>query len=1084
MRTLLLLLTVLALWQGCAPDRPATEHQRLNREWLLLRGPEADSLAYARLLAALCPLTDSGYLILDTTSQAHWLREDTLRNYASVVMLGWPGEVLSPQQQNHLERYVQAGGGLLLMRNRLRNPLDWPWWQQLMAGPPPDSSAPEAANPVQRVADMLPQDSAQAAPFMAYGFDGGRILRLELPDSLLRAPAFLRQVQGHVPYLIGDNRYDYARARSPYAPHDNRFTLRVLDDFDVDEPMELTVLPDGRVVYIERKGRMKLYSPQTEQTQLLHTFDVCTSGNYEDGLLGLTQDPDFAQNGYLYLYYSPGADCERPQTLSRFVLQGDSLLTTSETVILEVEVQRETCCHSGGSVTFGPDGNLWLSTGDNTSSKESDGYTPIDERPGRAPFDAQKSSANTHDLRGKILRIAPLDSGGYAIPPGNLFPADGSQGRPEIYAMGCRNPFRFSVDHATGWLYWGDVGPDVGDSSRYGPRSYDEWNQARQPGNFGWPYFTANNLAYPDRDFEADTVGALFNPMQPVNHSPYNTGRRKLPPAQPAMIWYPYALSDSFPMLGTGSRSAMAGPVYRQALYDTAGLESAFPAYYEGKLFIYEWARSWIKLVSFDSTGSMNKIEPFLPELEISKPIDLEFGPDGSLYLLTYGQDYFLNNPEARLIKIEYAPHNRLPIPELYVDRPDGAAPHTVNLSAYFSHDYDPADSVLRYYWQFTSTEVVEDSGVEVCFTYQEPGLYHPRLLVVDQAGDTAVAEAEIRVGNAPPQLEIDYAGNRSFYLPGRSQAYEVKIHDPEDEARGGLAPERTEVRWVYVSDGNDLEVMLGEGDVPRGDPRFYQGLMQIRQSDCRTCHADQKESVGPSYQAVAQRYRGQADAVDYLAQKIIQGGNGNWGERMMAAHPQVSLADAQAMVQYILSLDDPAAAGQTLALQGAVSTPPRRSHTGAYLLAATYTDGGADSLPPLSRRELLVLRHPRLQAETADLASPWARPGTWGPNRDLPVRYGLSDQAFMAYRQIDGTGLRSLRLRYLPHRGGRVSIHLDAPDGPEIGQLTLPVGPVDTWQEARTRLRPFTGQHDLYFVFHKPGSREEIAVLDWVEFE
>ena len=150
----------------------------------------------------------------------------------------------------------------------------------------------------------------------------------------------------------------------------------------------------------------------------------------------------------------------------------------------------------------------------------------MDERIGRSPFDAQKGSSNTHDLRGKILRITPKRDGTYTIPRGNLFSPDGTEGRPEIFAMGCRNPFRFSVDQKTGYVYWGDVGPDSGIDSELGPQSYDEWNQAKSPGNYGWPYFEANNKAYPMLDFETKKIGESQNPLRPINDSPNNTGAR------------------------------------------------------------------------------------------------------------------------------------------------------------------------------------------------------------------------------------------------------------------------------------------------------------------------------------------------------------------------------------------------------------------------------------------------------------------------------------------------------------------------------------------------------------------------------
>lgn len=144
-------------------------------------------------------------------------------------------------------------------------------------------------------------------------------------------------------------------------------------------------------------------------------------------------------------------------------------------------------CHEGGSLAFDSAGNLFLSTGDNTNRFKSDGYAPLDEREGNERVNSQRTAGNTHDLRGKILRIRPSANGKYEIPEGNLFPKGQSKTRPEIFVMGCRNPWRVGIDQRTNLLYWGEVGPDSRKDGKRGPRGYCEINQAAQAGNYGWP---------------------------------------------------------------------------------------------------------------------------------------------------------------------------------------------------------------------------------------------------------------------------------------------------------------------------------------------------------------------------------------------------------------------------------------------------------------------------------------------------------------------------------------------------------------------------------------------------------------------
>src|SRR6185312_12200893 len=166
-----------------------------------------------------------------------------------------------------------------------------------------------------------------------------------------------------------------------------------------------------------------------------------------DGLLGLALDNDFAQNNWVYLLYSDKV--EKRQNLSRFTVVGDKVDMASEKRLLEVPTFRDEFranSHMGGSIQFDKHGNLYIATGDNTDPFNSDGYAPIDERPGRRALDAQGTAGNTNDFRGKVLRITPQANGTYTIPPGNLFPPGTEKTKPEIYVMGMRNPFRITVD--------------------------------------------------------------------------------------------------------------------------------------------------------------------------------------------------------------------------------------------------------------------------------------------------------------------------------------------------------------------------------------------------------------------------------------------------------------------------------------------------------------------------------------------------------------------------------------------------------------------------------------------------------------
>jgi hypothetical protein len=110
--------------------------------------------------------------------------------------------------------------------------------------------------------------------------------------------------------------------------------------------------------------------------------------------------------------------------------------------------------------------------------------------------------------------------------------------------------------------------PDAQKDSEFGSKGFDEVNQAKRPGNFGWPMFIGDNRPFRNYNFTTKQLFDFFDPKRPEKHSPNNTGARILPPPQPAMIWYPYERTERFPLLGEGSRTAMAGPVYYYGDYE------------------------------------------------------------------------------------------------------------------------------------------------------------------------------------------------------------------------------------------------------------------------------------------------------------------------------------------------------------------------------------------------------------------------------------------------------------------------------------------------------------------------------------
>jgi cytochrome c len=551
----------------------------------------------------------------------------------------------------------------------------------------------------------------------------------------------------------------------PAPPHASRAVLTRV----AKNPMALAVTEANDVYYIERTGEVRLYSARTGRVSLALALEVDTM--HENGLLGLALDPDFAANRYAYLYYSlpledppPVAAPPGRNVLARFTARLDGSLDPASRVELLSVPSERLCCHEGGALAFGPNRTLFVSLGDNTNPFASSGTAPIDGRPGREQYDARRTSANPFDLRGKILRIGADGS----IPPGNLFPADGSLGRPEIYTLGNRNPFRIAVDPKDGALYWGEIGPDAAADSVYGPRGYDELNRALAPGNFGWPYCIADARGYANYDFQTRVVGAPFDCSGTV----------------PSFVAYDYdtviddALGSAYDAAGVFlGRAAMAGSVYRAA----PGARYALPEHFQGALLFTEWTRDLVIAATFAADGRPLDLErPYAAE-SFHRPIDLETSSDGAVYVLDYGSDFWGDNPDASLSRIEFGTALS-PVGRIQASRTFGAQPLTVDFSALESSASNQGETLSSFEWDFDADGVVDARGSKVTHVFETLGTFSVGLVVTSSAGTRSFpVSQEIVVGNSPPSVRITSPHALEVLGSGSEVLLTGTATDPED---------------------------------------------------------------------------------------------------------------------------------------------------------------------------------------------------------------------------------------------------------------------------------------------------------------
>ncbi len=1039
-------------------------------------------------IAAIQKLGMENGFTVDTTTNAAYFNDDSLKNYSAVIFLSTTEDVLDPYQQVAFERYIQSGGGFAGVHAAADTEYDWGWYGRLVGGyfydhPGIHDTFHNVQEGVFNVVDQnnnatkhLPKQWKRTDEFYSFKklsndtkvlitldentyhggkrmgnhpmawyheYDGGRAFYTALghTEESYNDPLFLKHLLAGIQYAMGDNaRLNYSKAKSQPIPEENRFAKTVLTQGSFFEPTEMAILPNLDILVTQRRGEILLYSDKTKkvkQAGFLNVYykTVNTPGvNAEEGVLGITLDPDFKSNHYVYIYYSP-VDTS-VNRLSRFEFKNDSIDMRSEKVVLQLYSQREICCHTGGSLTFGNDHILFLSTGDNSTPFDepkaryvNHGFAPLNDIPGHQQYDSRRSAGNTNDLRGKIIRIKIKPDGTYEIPQGNLFPPNEPKARPEIYVMGDRNPYRISVDKKTGYLYWGEVGPDsnVDSLDTRGPRGYDELNQARKAGFFGWPLFIGDNYPYRQFDYTTGKVGDAFDPAKPVNASRNNTGLQQLPPAQPAFIWYPYGASKDFPSVGAGGRTAMAGPVYYT---DDFPKKTRYPDYFNGKLFFYEWMRDWIKIVTMLPNGDFDKMDPFMEHTPLRAGIDMEVGPDGRIYVLEYGKGWFTQNADAGIARIDYISGNRPPkVDSFVVDKQSGNLPLVISASV---RAKDPENDAMTYVWKI-GNQTQETKEPALKYTIKQAGEYPVSVEVRDaEKASSKSTEVTVFAGNEKPQVVITLQGNRSFYFPGKPVQYDVKVTDNGD---------KVDMNNLFVStdfiQGNEELAAQGHQVVPE----TIMGKNIMMSSDCKSCHKVNEKSIGPSFTQVAQKYKSDTKASSYLIQKIIKGGSGVWGEVAMPAHPTMKEGDVKQITTWVLSLANTKPANKSLPSTGTVipKQPADKPNT-MFALTASYTDTGGAGIRPLSGADRIILRSNSIDVRRVRTTTGFTSKDSAGSTYLIfPTKEGS-----LKVNQVDLTGIKNIQLTgFAGGMPGAYTIEIRTNDvtGNIIGQGKLVLG-------------------------------------------
>ena len=564
----------------------------------------------------------------------------------------------------------------------------------------------------------------------------------------------------------------------------------------LDQPMAMELASDGRVFVAEKSGRVKVFDSLTDTTPTLFADLRTKVHDYWDrGMEGMVLDPNFPAQPYVYVYYvhdaaiggtaprwgdtcpdppgGTGDGCVVSGRVSRLTASGN-VMTGSEQVLVE-DWCMQYPSHAGGAMDFGADGYLYVTGGDgaawhfNDYGQDGNPVNPCGDPPGGpgtalTPPTAEGGRLRSQDMRttgdpaglnGALIRIDP--STGLGVSGNPFFSSSDAKAR-RIVAYGFRNPFRMAIRPGTNEAWIGDVG-----NARW--EEIDRHVNPSVAGNYGWPCYEG-----------AGRFGSFDSLNLNICENLY---------AQSGAVTAPYYAYDHNAAIVSGENCPNSGnAIAGLAFYPTAG--GTFPAAYAGALFFADNSRNCIWALRAGTNGLPDPAQRVAFAQGASYPVDLEVGPDGSLYYVDIGTG------AIRRIRSTTAA-NQAPSAVAQATPTYGSLPLHVEFDATASTDPNAGDT-LTYAWDFDGNGTTDSTAARPAHDYATAGNFDATLTVRDAGGLTDTDTIVIRAGNTPPVAVIDAPDAALRWKVGDPIAFAGHATDAEQGTLAG-----TSLSWSLV---------------------------------------------------------------------------------------------------------------------------------------------------------------------------------------------------------------------------------------------------------------------------------------------